>query len=345
MFNMLLLMRDMGCRVQFLATKATGHDAYAASLQRHGIELAVAPTRFRMLRWWYLQGSKFDVVILSRLPVALGAIRHVRRYASQASVVFDTVDLHFLRISRQAALHADSEKAAWADQLREYELGLMQSVDLTVVVSSYEQKLLHAIQPTVPVKVLSNIHAPHGRQLPFCARSALLYVGNFEHEPNLDAARWLVNELMPVLRGQLQGIRLHIVGHASDEVLGHLASVDVIVHGYVADLAPMLGSVKLAVVPLRYGAGVKGKINLAMSYGVPVVTTAIGAEGMNLQNRRDAMIAEGAEKFASAIVEAYTNEPLWLRLSDAGVENVKRHFSPEVAADVLKDILGAQPKS
>jgi glycosyltransferase involved in cell wall biosynthesis len=113
----------------------------------------------------------------------------------------------------------------------------------------------------------------------------------------------------------------------------------VIVHGYIADLAPVFTTIKLALAPLRYGAGVKGKINMAMSYGVPTVTTTVGAEGMDLLDRRDAMIADDAKDFADAIVEAYDDENLWTCLSDGGIENVKRHFSPEKAREVLKNIL------
>jgi glycosyltransferase involved in cell wall biosynthesis len=164
-------------------------------------------------------------------------------------------------------------------------------------------------------------------------------LGNFEHDPNIDAARWLIQTVMPLLRDRLPGISLHIVGYAADVALADYAAEHVIVHGYIADLAPVFTTIKLALAPLRYGAGVKGKINMAMSYGVPTVTTTVGAEGMDLLDRRDAMIADDAKDFADAIVEAYDDENLWTCLSDGGIENVKRHFSPEKAREVLKNIL------
>jgi GT2 family glycosyltransferase len=339
MLNMLILLRELGCHVQFWAQHGTYRDDYSKTLEEHGIELVIPQSRGQTLRWWYDHGAELDIVLMSRLPVALGSIRLVRRYATKASIIFDTVDLHFLRIARGAALHVSNEEANWADELRRKELSLMQQANLTLVVSEYEQALLQKLVPAVDVKVLSTIHKVHGRQSAFSGRSGLLFLGNFEHDPNIDAARWLIQTVMPLLRDRLPGISLHIVGYAADVALADYAAEHVIVHGYIADLAPVFTTIKLALAPLRYGAGVKGKINMAMSYGVPTVTTTVGAEGMDLLDRRDAMIADDAKDFADAIVEAYDDENLWTCLSDGGIENVKRHFSPEKAREVLKNIL------
>ncbi|OOG37402.1 hypothetical protein B0E51_16225 [Rhodanobacter sp. C05] len=342
MFNMLVLLRELGCHVQFWATAAADRDDDARMLEQHGIELIVAPSRAQALSWWYAYGTSLDLIVLSRLPVALSALRLTRRYAAQAAVIFDTVDLHFLRIARGAAMHGNSAEAAWAEELRRSELELIRQADLTLVVSEYERTLLRELVPAAEVQVLSNVHPVHGRQSPFAAREGMLFLGNFEHEPNVDAVRWLVEEIMPRLRARLAGVSLHIVGYAGTEALAGFASGDVLVHGFVADLEPVLRSVKLALAPLRYGAGVKGKINMAMSHGVPVVTTSIGAEGMALANRRDAMIADDSDAFVDAIAELYINEQLWLTLSDHGLENVRLHFSVEAARVTLERILAAK---
>jgi O-antigen biosynthesis protein len=344
MFNMLVLLRELGCHVQFWATGAADRDDYARTLEQHGIELILAPSRTQALRWWYEHGATLDVVLLSRLPVALGSLRLARSYAAQAAVIFDTVDLHFLRIARGAAMTGDSAAATWAEELRQSELDLMRKADLTLVVSEYERNLLRELVPAVDVQVLSNVHPVHGRHAPFAARAGLLFLGNFEHEPNIDAARWLIEEIMPRMRTRRAGVNLHIVGYAAIEALAGCVSEDVQVHGFVADLEPVLRSVKLALAPLRYGAGVKGKINMAMSYGVPVVTTPVGAEGMALVNRRDAMIAESCDAFVDAIAELYDSEQLWLTLSDHGMENVRRHFSPDEARQTLKRVLTVKSK-
>ena len=142
--------------------------------------------------------------------------------------------------------------------------------------------------------MLSNVHEVYGRAATFEERAGLIFLGNFEHEPNIDAARMLIDEVMPILAQTLPDVVLHIVGHAAHEALGQPSSDNVCVHGYVADLTAILAQVRVAVAPLRYGAGVKGKINMAMSHGVPVVATPIGVEGMRLIHGEDVMVAEGA---------------------------------------------------
>lgn len=339
MFNMLLLLRELGCHVLFWATGACVRDDDARMLERHGVEIVLAPSRVGALRWWHDHGESVDLVMLSRLPVAKASMRLARRYASQARLVFDTVDLHFLRVARGAALRHDREQAAWAEQLRRTELKLMRRADLTLVVSEYEKKLLSELVPAVDVRILSNVHDVYGCSQPFEVRSGLLFLGNFHHGPNVDAARWLIDEIMPRLRQRLRGTTLHIVGFAADTVLAADVCDDVQVHGFVANLEPIMGQVRVALAPLRYGAGVKGKINMAMSHGVPVVTTAVGAEGMALVDRRDAVIADGADAFVEAIIEVYASETLWSLLSSRGLEHVQRHFSPAAARAVLEAIL------
>jgi GT2 family glycosyltransferase len=339
MLNMLLLLRELGCHVLFWATAVVARDDAAGMLEQHGIELVTAFSREQALQWWYARGDRLDVVLLSRLPVASNHLRPARRYAAQASVIFDTVDLHFLRIARGAVLSGNSAEAAWAEELRGTELGLVRTADMTLVVSEYERNLLHELVPGTDVRVLSNIHPVHGRESTFAERQGLLFLGNFEHQPNIDAARWLIGEIMPPLRARLPGVKLHVVGYAGDKALAGYGGDNVQVHGYVADIEPILRHVRVALAPLRYGAGVKGKINMAMSHGVPVVTTTIGAEGMDLVNRRDALIADDVDSFADAVVALHGDERLWFDLSEQGLANVRRHFSPEAARDELERIV------
>ncbi|MEP6897733.1 MAG: glycosyltransferase [Rhodanobacter sp.] len=345
MFNILMLLRELGCHVLFWADGMKDRDADARMLEQQGIEIVGPASREQALQWWHRRGDQIDIVWLSRLPVALKAIQFARRYATQARVIFDTVDLHFLRIARGAALHGNSGDAQWAEQLRKQELGLMRKAEMTLVVSEFEKKLLGEMTPTADVRVLSNIHPVYGRNSAFVETSGLLFLGNFEHAPNIDAARWLIEEVMPRLHEKLPHARLHVVGYAGEQALAGYASDEVLVHGHVADIEPILRSVRLALAPLRFGAGVKGKINMAMSYGVPVVTTSIGAEGMDLVHRRDVLIADDADAFAEAIRELHGDESLWSSLSEQGLAHVDRHFSVEVARSALRDILAGTTAS
>jgi glycosyltransferase involved in cell wall biosynthesis len=118
-----------------------------------------------------------------------------------------------------------------------------------------------------------------------------------------------------------------------------LAAEDVIVHGFVPDIAPLMDGCRLSVAPLRYGAGVKGKINMAMSYGLPVVATGVAVEGMHVRAGIDVMVADAPVEFADAITRAYHDEALWQKLSDNGLANVREHFSFDAARTALQRIL------
>src|SRR5699024_9754521 len=113
----------------------------------------------------------------------------------------------------------------------------------------------------------------------------------------------------------------------------------IIIHGRIPDLEPLLHDCRLALAPLRYGAGVKGKINTPMSYGVPVVATPMAVEGMFLEDGRDVLLGDNAEAFADAVVRAYSDAVLWQALADGGRNNVRQHFSFEAARDSLQSAL------
>ena len=117
------------------------------------------------------------------------------------------------------------------------------------------------------------------------------------------------------------------------------AGAGVQIHGRVADLDPWMAGCRIALAPLRYGAGVKGKVNMAMSHGLPVVATTLAAEGMQLVDGRDVLLADDADTFAAAVLRLHEDEALWLRLSDGGLANVREHFSFDAAREALRRVL------
>jgi glycosyltransferase involved in cell wall biosynthesis len=187
------------------------------------------------------------------------------------------------------------------------------------------------------------VHAVPVCRTPFAARSDLVFVGGFQHPPNVDAVCWFVAEVMPLLRDDGgEAMRLHVIGSKVPPQVLALACDDVVVHGFVADIEPYLDGCRLSVAPLRYGAGVKGKINMAMSYGLPVVATAVAVEGMHLQSGSDVLVADSAVDFAAAIRRAYHDAELWQNLSDRGLANVREHFSFDAARAALVRVLPAR---
>jgi glycosyltransferase involved in cell wall biosynthesis len=156
----------------------------------------------------------------------------------------------------------------------------------------------------------------------------------------VDAVQWFASSVFPLIRDRLPEVRFHCIGGDVPEEIAALASQPgVLVHGHVPDITPYMEGARVAVAPLRYGAGVKGKVNLSMAHGQPVVATPCAVEGMHLRAGEDVLVAVDAMAFAEAVVRAYRDEALWQRLAANGLLNVERHFSLEAGRDVVRRVL------
>lgn len=290
--------------------------------------------------WLGRHGRQLHAVILCRHTVAGQYVSLVRRHAPQARLVFDTVDLHFLREGRAADLAGHPGLARQAAASRRSELRLIERCDTTLVVSAHEQALLAALLPQARVELLSNIHQVHGCRRPLAERRDLVFIGGWGHPPNADAIRWIAEDILPRLRESLPDIRVHVLGDLPDDARSELARPGLELHGRVPELQPWLDGCLASLAPLRFGAGVKGKINMAMSFGLPVIATTIAVEGMQLSDGVDVLVADEASAFAEATVRLSGDASLWQRLSDHGLENVRQHFSIDAAAATLERVLG-----
>lgn len=339
MVELLRLMAEDGWKVVFFADNRAYVPGYSDALAALGIEVLYHPWLSDPVAWFVEHGRKLDTVLLSRHYVASQYVALVRRYAPQARLLFDTVDLHYLREQRAAALAGDPDLARAAERTREAELRLVRDCDLTLVVSHVERELLAVDAPGSKVEILSNIHEIFGRRRAWAEREDIVFVGGYQHPPNVDAALWLVREILPRIRAADPAIRLHLIGSKAPAEVQALHGEGVVFHGYVEDIAPWMDGCRIALAPLRYGAGVKGKVNMAMSYGLPVVATSPAVEGMHARPGEDVLVADTAEDFAAAVLRAYHDPALWLRLSEGGLANVRRHFSRDAAREALRRIL------
>lgn len=340
MANLMRLLVAEGAHVVFLPADLRDAGEDTAALRQLGVESWHAPFAGSIASWMRAHGARFDVVLLSRHYVAAELIPLVRRFAPQARVVFDTVDLHFLREQRGAAIAGDDALHRSAGKTRDRELALMQRADTTLVVSPVERDMLAALLPaSARVEVLSNLHEIAGNGAPFAQRRDLVFVGGFRHPPNADAMLWFGREIFPRIRARLPEVRLHCIGAEPPPQVRALQEIPgITVHGHVPDLAPYMDGARVAVAPLRFGAGVKGKVNLSMAHGQPVVATPCAVEGMHLVDGHDVLVAEGADAFADAVVRLYGDASLWNRLSTHGRENIRRHFSMDAARDTVRRI-------
>ncbi len=340
MVNLMRLLGELGCQVSFLPENRLYVPRYTAALQALGVEALHAPLAQDPVKLLRERGREFDLVLLSRHYVATPFYGLVRLYAPQARLVFDTVDLHYLREQRAAELAGDAALARHAAATRAQELKLIREADVTLVVSPVERELLARDAPGARVEVLSNVHEVHGCRAPFATRRDLVFVGGFQHPPNADAVAWFVAEVFPAIRATLPDVRFHVIGSKVPAAIAQLAGNGVEIHGYVPDIQPSMDGCRVSVAPLRYGAGVKGKVNMAMSCGLPVVATPAAVEGMHVEPGREVLVASDAAGFADAVIRLYQDEALWNTLSAQGLANVQRHFSFDAARAALQRLLG-----
>jgi glycosyltransferase involved in cell wall biosynthesis len=285
-------------------------------------------------------GPHIDLAIISRPHIAPRYIEWLRELLPAATVAYDTVDLHHVRERRRMEL-AGRNGSLRGTAVRELELALMRSCDVTIAITDEERDYIDRTLPGTEVVVLPNAHRIATVVPGPGKRDGLLFVGGFEHPPNVDAAIHLVEQVMPLVWRELGDVPLTIVGADAPPVVNGLAGPNVIVRGWVPDMEPLLGESRAMVAPLRYGAGMKGKVTQSLAAGLPVVTTTIGAEGLNATAGEDLLIADDPAEFAAELTRLYRDDELWSRLSAAGQKVIRRVASVDVLDARLRDLLAS----
>jgi glycosyltransferase involved in cell wall biosynthesis len=342
MFNFLRILRQMGIKVTFVADNLQKNHSTEV-LQSLGMESLYRPQINNIARFLKQRSAAYDYVILSRLAVAEKYIDLIKKYASGTKVIFDTVDLHYLRIEREALTKADDNLKRFAAKCKKRELAVARRAHATLVVSPVEKQILEKECPCIRIEIVSNIHEIHARGAGFSNRRDLLFIGGFFHTPNVDAVLFFVRNIFPLVEKILPDVRFRILGSNIPDEITRLANLKILVHGFVQDVGPFFNACKVSVAPLRFGAGIKGKINQSQAYGVPVVATSLAVEGMQLEHGESVLVADTPEKFAEAIVSVYTNENLWNRLSQNGIKNLEEHFSFNSARTRLESLFNSFP--
>jgi SAM-dependent methyltransferase/glycosyltransferase involved in cell wall biosynthesis len=282
-----------------------------------------------------------DLVIIARANVAVGMMPIVRAQLAGVPVIFDTVDLHYRRLGREAALRRDPSASLRALAVKVEELEMARASDLVWVVSENERQALLAEDPRLNVEVLSLIYEIPTERIGYEAREGLGFVGGFQHAPNVDAVRFLVDRIMPRIWAARADVVLAVAGADIPPEIHALEGPGVRIVGHQRDLAPLLSGWRVLVAPLRFGAGVSGKITQALSFGLPAVTTWVGAEGTGLRHDEDVLIADTPETFAAGALELYENRARWERLSEAGQARIRTRFSFEAARTRIGEDLAA----
>ncbi len=337
---------QLGYHVTFVAVDQFVRDtSHVERFQRLGVCCPVPPFESSAYNFVLQHAHEFDHIVVNRHACAAVVYDALKRVGLQIPCLFIPIDLHYVREEREAEIEGLLERKISSIKTKYRELKAVAQSDLVCVHSTFERDLLQKELPSVPVCIVPIAVPIHGSAAEYEQREHLCFIGGFRHRPNVDAVQFFVKEIWPLVSQQLPGVRFKIIGADTPKEVHALASDTVEVLGFVEDLALLLAAVRLTVAPLRYGAGIKGKVCLSMAAGVPVVGTPLAFEGMDLEVGREVIAASGPTDIARQIVRVYTDRCVWAALSEAGFEHARREFSFEANIPKVQACLAALSKA
>ena len=325
--NYIRMLQTLGFKVVFCPHDEDYVPHYMDALQQQGVECLYYPYTDNAKQHLQRFGASYDLVLLQRVHSAATEIDNVRKYCRKARVLFNTVDLHYIREARRAELEQSKTLAKAARHTRKLEFRVMRKASATIVISERERAIVKRECPRVRVAAIPYIRPVADNIAPFRERRDILFVGNFKFTPNIDAVRYFLQDIWPQIRSEVPDAGFLVVGADMPEQLLALRTEGVRLLGYVEDLTSLLNRCRVTVAPLRFGAGIKGKIGTSLCHGVPCVATPLAAEGMDLTDRVEIMLGADPKTFAQAVIEIYRDEALWTRVSNKGLEFSGREFS------------------
>lgn len=322
-FDLLQCLRGAGWSVTYVAQQADRRDRYAALLRQAGVPAYVG---LDTLSERFLTEARFDLAVLAFWHVAERCLPPLRRFSPYTRVIVDSIDVHFLRNARgafrpgQGSSLVQGLASRFGDEFSR-ELNAYAAADVVLAVSQKETDLIGDLLADTEVAAWVPLceELPPS-PIPFADRKGILFVGSFWHRPNVDAATYLVEEIAPKIGRQLlREHPIYIVGNATDAHSSRVGShPSVRVVGWVPSLLPYWNRARVTVVPLRFGAGTKGKLVQSLMAGTPVVSTTFGMEGLDLTPDRDLVVADDPGCFAAGVERLLTDESLWSNVAREG---------------------------
>lgn len=331
MMQLIRMFQEMDFKIHFCSTAPISNEMMSADLMN--LEITHIPVNDAAFDTW-IQELEPVCVLFDRFYVEEQFHWRVKKLVPEARTILDTEDLHFLRKARQRTiLSGQSIENLDFDHPDTYrEIASIKRCDLSLIISTFEMNLL---RDTFSIKPETIFYLPllHENQREiswhqFEDTSDFVHIGNFKHAPNEDAVWQLKKYIWPQIRVQLPKAKLHIYGsYASQKHLQwHQPKDGFLVHGHAESAEQAFVGKRVLLAPLRFGAGLKGKIFDAMHYGVPVCTTQIGAEGIADQETFCGLTSNSDEKFISNAVKLYISNKLWEQSQEKGVRLIEIDF-------------------
>lgn len=342
-YQYLKMFLKKGYAVKFLGDNFLHEEPYSTTLQQMGIEILYGDSYAAGIwDWLKKNGDLIDFAYLNRPHIATKYVDFIRENTN-IKVIYYGHDLHFLRLGREYELTGDIEVKREADYWRSIELSMMRKAEVSYYPSNVEIEAIHRIDPKIPAKAITAYVYDEFRsdvEADFAKREGLLFVGGFAHPPNADAVLWFAKEIFPQIRSQIPEIRFYVVGSkVTDEIRAlEQPGNGIIIKGFVSEeeLAELYASCRIVVVPLRYGAGVKGKVVEAVYNGAPIVTTYTGAEGIP-EADQIMVIEDDPKAFADRTAALYRDTDECRRMSEKDQEYIRSYFSLEGAWSVVAE--------
>jgi O-antigen biosynthesis protein len=311
---------------------------YHESLKQVGVR--VLPNN--RLRWLMgvLERNRYDLALFEFWHPAEEYADLVTKMQPWICRLVDSVDLHFVR--EESANQIGLMDVTGINSRKSRELDTYRHASGVIVVSVNEKKRLQQESDFPPIYLIPIILQTRLKSLNACSNS-ILFIGGFSHPPNEHGITWFVEEIWSKIRESVNEVTLTIVGNAPPASIQAWDGTNGIrVTGYVPDTTPYLNEASISIAPLLYGGGMKGKVTEALSFGIPVVTTSIGAQGFGIESGKHAMIADEADQFADAVIELLQNRHKADLIGKQGQELVARICSPEVVEPLIESMIADQ---
>jgi hypothetical protein len=318
-------------------------DAEAEPLEALGISCRTKPWAVTLEEVLLREANSFALIYIHRI----GNTRYlplIRHYQPRARTVYSVADLHYLRLSRQASVEQRPELAEASNNMRVAELSAARFADSVITHSAFEANLIKQQLPGANVHVVPWSMKPVPVRTRFDQRRGIAFIGNYAHSPNVDAALWLVQELMPALHQRDPSIECLLIGSNMPDVLKSIVGAGIRPIGYVPDLSTIFEQVRLTVAPLSYGAGVKGKILDSMAAGIPCACTPIAAEGLDLPDVLLPTIAAEASALVEVMYRLHEDVTFNEECRLAGLTYVAHRLSEAQIDKLMREVIfGAKP--
>lgn len=338
-YQYLKLVAEMAYNVKFIGDNFYKSEPYTTELEQMGIEVLYGSYYANHWKDWIKEnGSYLDIVFMNRPHISEKYIDYIKAYTN-SKIIYNVCDLHFLRERRQYEITQDTSLLVSAERWEKIEYDIMDKADIVFTLSTYERDVINSYfkmnkAMLCPIFIYDQFKEVNIKPKD---KSDIIFVGGFRHVPNVDGVAWFIKDIYPLIQSKIPNIKFHIVGSDVPDKIKNMVNEGIVLHGFVSDtlLEELYKKCRVCIIPLRFGAGVKGKTIEAMYQQIAIVSTSTGLEGLD-GIEKCISPKDSAEDFANQVVELYQNEEKVVLQAKSNLNYVQQHFSKESAKELFE---------